>query len=162
MNLLSALLGEHGPLRRALDELRRAAPGLSDGELRAATSAFAAALESHAELEDELLFEALAADPRFPRGPVEAMRAEHERIDALFERLLAPGGAPGAGDPQRVVEPLVETIRHHFAHEENVLFPLALRLLDGARLEELGSAWAKRRKVELGAQTGGPIAAFGR
>ena len=46
---------------------------------------------------------------------------------------------------------LIETVRHHFGHEEHALFPIASRILAPARLEELGSRWAERRGVEIGA-----------
>lgn len=156
MNLLHALLGEHGPLRHQLDALRLAAPRLADGELRAAVLVTAEAVESHARLEDELLFDALAASGAMPPGPVEAMRAEHEAIVALLGQLLAPADTPGRPDPQRTVLRLVETVRHHFAHEEHVLFPLAAQHLGAARLEALGAEWAERRAVEIG-----PLAAHG-
>jgi hemerythrin-like domain-containing protein len=149
MNLLFALLGEHGPLRRQLDVLRLTAPRFGDDELRAAVFALAEAIESHAALEDELLFAPLLASGAVPSGPVEAMRAEHGRIETLLGQLLAPAGEPGRPDPQRTVLRLVETVRHHFAHEENVLFPIAARTLEPARLEALGAHWAELRGVEL-------------
>ncbi|HLF57123.1 MAG TPA: hemerythrin domain-containing protein [Thermoanaerobaculia bacterium] len=149
MNLLFALLGEHGPLHRQLEVLRLTAPRYSDSELRAATFALAEAIESHAALEDELLFAPLAASGAMPPGPVEAMRAEHRQIETLLGQLLAPAGEPGRPDPQRTALRLVETVRHHFAHEENVLFPLAAGTLEPARLEALGALWAERRGVDL-------------
>ena len=151
MNILHALLGEHGPLRHQLEALKLAAPRLGDAELRAAVLVTAEAVESHARIEDELLFDALAASGQMPAGPVEAMRAEHAQIVTLLGQLLAPADTPGRPDPQRTVLRLVETVRHHFAHEENVLFPLAGRSLDAARLAALGAEWAARRGVGLGA-----------
>jgi hypothetical protein len=44
---------------------------------------------------------------------------------------------------------LIELVRHHFDHEENVLFPIAATLLEEQRLAELGATWAERRGVEL-------------
>jgi hemerythrin-like domain-containing protein len=149
MNILHALLGEHGPLRHQLDALRLVAPGLDDGKLRAATRGLAEAVESHAELEDELLFDPLSADRRMPGGPVDAMRAEHREIETLLGQVLAPPATPGRPDPQRTVARLIELVRHHFDHEENVLFPIAATLLEEQRLAELGATWAERRGVEL-------------
>jgi hemerythrin-like domain-containing protein len=156
MNLLHALLGEHAPLRHQLEALKLAAPRFGDAELRAAVLLVAEAVESHARLEDELLFDALAASGAMPRGPVEGMRAEHDQIVSLLGQLLAPADTPGRPDPQRTVLRLVETVRHHFAHEENVLFPLAAEHLGAARLEALGAEWAGRRAVEIR-----PLAAHG-
>lgn len=144
MNIVHALLGEHGPLRHQLDVLRLNAPQLDGGQLRAATLGFAEALESHAHLEDELLFEPLATSNRMPPGPVEVMRAEHQQIEDLLDRLLA-----ATEDPQRTLARLVETVRHHFDHEEQVLFPMAVNLLAEERLAELAAVWADRRQVGI-------------
>jgi hemerythrin-like domain-containing protein len=43
----------------------------------------------------------------------------------------------------------VELVRHHFDHEENVLFPIAATLLDEESLAELAATWAERRGVEI-------------
>lgn len=148
MNLLAALLGEHGPLRHQLRTLGLVAPRMNDAELRAAALTLAEAIGSHAALEDELLFVPLAASGAMPAGPVEAMRAEHDQIESLLGQLLAPADEPGRPDPARTVSRLVTTVGHHFDHEENVLFPLAARALPPARLAELGDAWAERRGVD--------------
>ena len=149
MNLVHALLGEHGTLKHQIGALRLAAPGYTPEQLRAAALALGDAIESHAEIEDELLLDPMARDESVPRGPVDAMRAEHERIAALLDRVVLPEGAPGAGDPRRALDQLAETVLHHFAHEENVLFPIAVGRLDAAALEELGARWAERRRVVL-------------
>jgi hemerythrin-like domain-containing protein len=147
MNILYALLGEHGPLRHQLEALRLVAPRLDDDKLRAATLGLAEAIESHAELEDELLFDPLSASDLMPPGPIAAMRAEHREIEILLGQVLAPAAAPGRAKPQRTVARLVELLLHHFEHEEQVLFPIAATLLDGARVDELGAIWAERRGV---------------
>ena len=149
MNLLYALLGEHGVLRRQLDVLRLTSPNFDAVELRAAVFAIAEAIESHAAIEDELLFEPLLASGAVPPGPVEAMRAEHRQIEMLLGQLLAPEGEPGRPEPRRTALRLVETVSHHFAHEENVLFPIAARSLEPERLESLGRHWGALRGVEL-------------
>lgn len=149
MNFLHALLGEHGPLRHQLAALRLAAPRLDDDQLRAATLGLAEAIESHAKLEDELLFVALAESAAMPAGPVEAMRAEHDEIETLLGHLRAPASTPRRPDPHRTLARLAETVRNHFSHEEHVLFPLASSVLSGERLGELATIWAERRDVEI-------------
>lgn len=149
MNLVDALLGEHGILLHQLEVLRLTAPQQSEERLSAAVFALAEAIESHAHLEDELLFDDLLASDRMPSGPVEAMRAEHEQIVSLLGQLLAPPDEPGRPEPQRTVLRLVETVRHHFEHEERALFPMAVQFLPSLRLEELGARWAEKRGVEI-------------
>lgn len=151
MNIVCALLGEHGVLLHQLEVLRLTAPQHSEEELGAAVFALAEAIENHAGLEDELLFEALVANGRLPAGTVEAMRSEHRAIETLLGQILAPAGEVGRPDSQRTVLRLVETVRHHFGHEERALFPLAVRLLPLHQMDELGSRWAERRGVEIGA-----------
>lgn len=148
MNILDALCGEHGTLRHQLEAYRLVAPRFGREELAAATFLLAEAIENHASLEDELVFETLARSPDMPRGPVEAMRSEHQQIDALLAQLVSPVGN-GDESPQPTVQRLVETVRHHFGHEENALFPLARRLLPAAQLEELGARWARVRGVSV-------------
>jgi len=155
MSLLALLLGEHGPLRHGVESLRRAAPDLTAGELAAASLALAAAIESHAHLEDELLFEPLAASGRMPPGPIEVMRAEHEEIERLLCELRDASAEPGRSDPQRTVLRFAQTVHDHFDHEEQVLFPLATQVLDASQLAAQGCTWAERRGVGLRALAGG-------
>lgn len=149
MSILLLLLGEHGALRHQLDALRLAAPRFSDDQLRAATLAFAEAIESHAAIEEQVLFEPLAAAGGMPRGPIEAMCEEHRQIERLLGQLLAPAAEPGRPDPQRTLARLVETVRHHFDHEECALFPMAARTLEGQALETMAARWCERRGCHL-------------
>lgn len=135
-----------------LEVLRLAAPRFSPAELRVAALLTAEAIESHAGLEDELLFRAMVDSGRIPAGPVETMRAEHSRIESLLGQLLAPEETPDRPPTDRIVTLLVETVRHHFAHEEQVLFPMAGELLPADTLATLACQWAERRGVGLPAQ----------
>jgi len=55
MDIVDALLGEHGALYVQFDHVEEAIPQLSLCALRAQTDVLAAALQSHSSLEDELL-----------------------------------------------------------------------------------------------------------
>ena len=150
MNIVAALLGEHGILIHQLQALRLRAPALADTQLEAAAFALAEAIQSHAALEDELLFDPLEASGAMPPGPVAAMRHEHRTIETLLGRLLdRSGNGPTPESPQRTLLRLADTLSHHFAHEEHVLFPLASRALDASALDELGARWSVRRGVEI-------------
>ena len=151
MNIVHALLGEHGILKFQIDALRRAAKA-GKGELRAAALALGEAVESHARLEDELLFEPLEAGGRMPAGPIGGMRAEHAQIEELISRIESPAGtgAEAGASVAPIVARLCDTLLLHFTHEEHVLFVLAARFAGEAELEELGARWAERRSVEIG------------
>ena len=66
-----------------------------------------------------------------------------------MDLVVLPEGAPGAGAPRRALDRLAETVIHHFAHEENVLFPIAEQRLDASALAALGTRWAECRRVVL-------------
>lgn len=142
MDLTTALLGEHAVLHTLLDRIERAAPGWDLGACQEWGRLLEAALETHAGLEDRLLFLALEPALGTQGGPLAVMRLEHERIEGAIHRLAA---AADAAEARRLLAEIAATARAHFAKEENVLFPMAARFLGTGRLEELGAEWAAAR-----------------
>lgn len=154
MKITDALYGEHGPLYALLAHCESSAAQWELADLMLAGRAVEAALLSHAAVEDDLLFAALAA--RMPAGgPVEVMRSEHEAIDA---NLAALREAADEAPARNAMLNVVHLARDHFAKEEQVLFPLAGELLGPAELERLGAEWAARRGVACGTRS--PCAAY--
>jgi|CXWL01.1.fsa_nt_gi hemerythrin-like domain-containing protein len=151
MNVIAALLGEHGSLYHLLAAIKLAAPRWSAEQLRASGLLLSEAILSHAQIEDDLLFAPLAACGRMPAGPVEAMRAEHQEIEDGLAKLAE---VTDAAEGVRLLNRVANTIHHHFGHEEHALFQLGARVLDAATLEELGQQWAKRRGVETSSVAG--------
>jgi len=158
MRITDALLGEHGTFHAIFDDLERSLPGMSDaGAIRAAGGTLAAALLTHAEIENDLLFPELERRVG-PDGPLAVLHYEHDQIEAALARL------PRCTDAAAARGLLLETIataREHFAKEEQILFPLAAQVL-GVELERLGEAWAKRRGVTVrpqGVHACGPVGA---
>jgi len=147
MKITDALLGEHAVLYRLLDYCAAEAAAWDETTLRSAAGALAAALKSHAQIEDSLLFQAL--DPVFPpgMGPLAVMRDEHEEIEGSIDRVL--GGA-GLEQGRMLLVDLSALAHDHFAKEEQVLFPMAEQHLGEARLTEIGARWAEERGVTLG------------
>ena len=146
MKITDALLGEHGAFYAQFDRLEEQLPGCRDvAEVREQAALLASALVSHARLEDELLFPAMAranADP----GLLEAMEAEHGDIADRLSR------AQGTADLTLARNELLEAVsmaRDHFAKEERLAFPLADELMGAPVLQDLGAAWAARRDVFL-------------
>jgi len=144
MKITDALLGEHGAFYAQFDRLDEQLPSCRDvAEVREQAALLASALVSHARLEDEQLFAAMAragADP----GLIASMESEHEVIADRLSR------AQGTADLTLARNELLEAVslaRDHFAKEERLAFPLANELLASAELLDLGAAWAERRDV---------------
>lgn len=148
--ITDALRGEHAVIYRLLSHVASECDETGIERTRTLAGELEAALEAHARLEEELLFCEL--EGRLPpQGPLAVMRAEHDEI----ERLLA--SFPHQEDPAeayRAIKRLSSVARDHFAKEEQVLFPLAERLLGEERLRELGSRWASTCGVTLPAGEG--------
>jgi len=145
MKITDALYGEHGPLYALLAHCEISAPQWELADLLLAGRAVEAALLSHAEVEDELLFRAVEAKMP-PGGPTDVLRGEHEEIDATLAALRATGDEAAA---RRAVLQVVALAREHFAKEEQVLFPIAEEMVPREELERLGAEWALRRGVAL-------------
>lgn len=148
MKITDALRGEHAVFYAQFDRIETAVDDAGEAEIRAMAELLAAALVTHAAIEDDLLFRAMERAPEQARGPLAAMREEHEDIEGM---LTAAAGAPGAERAAALVRDAVALAREHFAREELMLFPAAEDALGDAVLEELGGEWGARRRVALGA-----------
>lgn len=147
MKLTDALLGEHAVFYVLFSQIEELASiDGSMAQIRAATTVLAAVVESHAGLEEELLFPAL--EPHLGRegGPLAVMRAEHEEIARL---LWCIEEADEEHEAMLAVVAALANCRDHFHKEEQVLFPMALELLDEDTLISLGRSWAEARAVQL-------------
>jgi len=147
MNLVDALLGEHGVFYALFAHLEgRLKKGGSPAEIQEAAAVLVATLISHAKIEEELLFPALEQHLG-PAGPLSVMRGEHEQIDGVLDEVA---GGRQSGDGATALLHALQVARDHFAKEEQVLFQMARQALDTNLLVELGSQWAERRGVALG------------
>jgi regulator of cell morphogenesis and NO signaling len=142
MKLTEALLRDHETFYQqfeALEQTRRASDTF--GDLGAQLRQLGAPLETHAHLEDELLFAAL--EPYLGElGPLAVMRMEHAEIEnSLAQLQTAPEGQAQA----ELVNHLIATARAHFAKEEQILFPTADQVLTDDVLQNLGAQFEQRR-----------------
>lgn len=145
MRITDALLGEHGAFYAQFERIEAMPDGAPVAEVREQATLLAAALVSHAQLEDELLFARMLAAGGNP-GLLGTMEEEHQVIAGHLER------AQGTADGRRALAELREAVavaREHFAKEEQIAFPLAGALLRDGELEALGLAWSGRRGVSL-------------
>ena len=115
------------------------------GEVRELAALLAAALISHARIEDDLLFDRMlgaGADP----GLLGVMAEEHMKISDWLKRAQ---GTQNLEVAQMLLLDAIAMAREHFAREERLAFPMAASLLDDDAIEALGAAWAARREVYL-------------
>lgn len=144
MKLTDGLLGEHAVFYAQFDHLEKVLPAAEGvAEIQTQGAMLAAALATHAGLEEELLFQSLDSHPE-AGGPLTVMRVEHQEIENTLEQI--PGIDEFELSKERLLH-VVYTARQHFAKEEQILFKLAGQLLSEEVIRDLGTQWALRRKV---------------
>jgi hemerythrin-like domain-containing protein len=144
MKITDAFIAEHAVLYAQLDHLEQAVPAARTlGELKALAGLLESALRSHAELEDQLLFNGL--EPGLDQmGKLEKVQHEH---DAICKGLELIRHSRTKKDAQRRLLNVVHLTRKEFDLEDRVIFRLAEELLREETLKQLGKAWARQRLV---------------
>lgn len=141
MKITDGLLGEHALFYPLFDRSAAlAVEARTSEEVSLLMALLAPAIHTHAELEDDLLFPALAR-AGLGEGPVQVMRAEHVEIEAMIRETLQ---ARGVDDARESFMRLLDFLADHFRREEAVVFPLSQQLGQEALLE-LGERWKERR-----------------
>ena len=143
MLITDALLGEHGVFHLLLGHIEQALPAFDSlSNLQNRIAAFAFALESHAGLEDELLFNALEPHLGTAGGPLAVMRMEHDQITDLLAKIESASNLDSA---RAFAKQMIQITRGHFQKEEQILFRMARQVLSEGELSSLGVAWAQKR-----------------
>jgi hemerythrin-like domain-containing protein len=147
VKLTDALIGEHGAfytLFNGIEEIatRESAMAIVLG----AVAVLQTMVESHATLEEDLLFAALEPHLGKHDGPLAILRAEHEEMKRLLWQIE---DTVDGDEAVLLVEEALSAARRHFQKEEQVLFPMAQRLLGDEELTRLGNAWAEARRVTI-------------
>ncbi len=145
MNLIDALAGEHGAFKALLRTVEQSAETGGDlAQIEGALAALAAEVAWHAAFEEEFLFPVLK--PLLEDDDlISKMCAQHRQIRSGLERI------EDAASVQQAVDAVRKTFaiaRHHFQNEEEILYPLARRIVDEETLVRLGKDWAKARQVK--------------
>jgi hypothetical protein len=113
---------------------------------RAIVNSACAALEIHAQLEEEVFYPALAGvlneDETLGKS-----RPEHDEMRATINKLRATGHEDAAYDA--LFHELMREVMHHIADEETVLLPAAERALK-SQLRPLGARMTRRRLQLVG------------
>jgi hemerythrin-like domain-containing protein len=158
------LMAEHELILQALDALEKKVAAVQAGAAPDRTY-FEKAVEflrgfadkCHHGKEEELLFKRMA-DRGFPLqgGPIAVMLNEHD-MGRAFIKGIADGAAEIGSDPgaaKRVTENAqgyIDLLRNHIGKENNVLFPMADRVLSAEDQADLGMAFEKFEGEEMGA-----------
>ncbi|MEO5770808.1 MAG: hemerythrin domain-containing protein [Burkholderiaceae bacterium] len=113
-----------------------------------------AALEIHAQLEEEIFYPALC-DAGIQMPELDKSVPEHEEMRCLIARVRATGTD---GEQQNgAIYDLMNAVMHHVADEETKLLPAAEKTLGKERLSELGAEMTARR-LELAKPRAGELA----
>ncbi|CAG7641700.1 Iron-sulfur cluster repair protein YtfE [Paenibacillus solanacearum] len=151
---LQQLKQEHIPLRKAMDRFHAAAAEIvaaadkdyrdAFAALRDQVAAFAIELEAHAWKEDDGLFPMMARYIGRAFGPIAVMEHEHRQAEQLLGTFLDSAGAAGDRIDQETAQELAGyavqaylVLTQHFDKEENVLFPMAERMLSPEEKDQL-------------------------
>ncbi|MDO9054663.1 MAG: hemerythrin domain-containing protein [Gallionella sp.] len=94
-------------------------------------------MQRHFRMEEEVLFPALL-DAGGPGGPVQVMRMEHAQMNELIELMAAAVANKNTQEYSGLSETLLIVMQQHNLKEEQILYPIADRIL-AAELESLFS-----------------------
>ena len=130
MNTIELLGQQHEQVLARLAAIEPAASAnATNGELAEFLAFLEGEVAEHFRLEEEALFPVLERRLGVSHGPLAVMNAEHTTFRALMHGL---GASVRAGDLDRQRDctlQIVDLLRGHIAKEDNVLFPMAARML---------------------------------
>lgn len=164
---IEVLMHEHRVIERVLDALTAFTGALSAGTPgeRERLASFVEFLRGFADRchhgkEEDILFRAMI-DRGLPRetGPIGIMLEEHDMGRALVGRLADIADASGPLDPAEQVAvrsaaaSFVQLLRDHIAKEDNVLYPLAQRVLPPEAMDAMGERFEEFERETMGAGT---------
>lgn len=112
-----------------------------------------AALEIHAQLEEEIFYPALR-QAGITSPALDKSVPEHDDMQRLIERVRSFDGQDAA--QADAVNQLMNAVLHHVADEETQLLPAAERWLGSGRLLELGERMSQRRVALAGPRVAEP------
>ncbi|MEH7107087.1 hemerythrin domain-containing protein [Bacillus sp. JJ1764] len=146
---LKQLKEEHPPLLAQLEELFQLTQRIEQEKdidpnfelLNAKVQQFKADLDPHSEREEGVLFPMLGVYIGTTSGPIAVMEYEHDQAKANIKAFLEGATNGETSEEKKELGQLVKNayfiLTEHFAKEENVLFPMAQRMLTDEEKEEL-------------------------
>jgi hemerythrin-like domain-containing protein len=132
MKITDRLKVEHGVFLMQLRHLEQMIVGRAPAvAVAAAMETIAQAESHHSALEDRLLYPALAQRLGTDSAPLREVRADHQRIEQLLDKIRA-----GDTDAQTILE-LVGVLRDHMEREIHQVFTLAESVLSEGELSSM-------------------------
>lgn len=146
MKITEALFAEHQVFHSLFDHVERTLPRLRTlAEIKAVAAILESALKAHSATEDELLVAPMEHCIE-QLGQADTFHDEHEEIDWS---LIQVQRAKEAAKARKLLLSAVLASRSHFNKEERIVFPMAEKSLSPRTLQNLGSAWARRREATV-------------
>ncbi|CAH2716536.1 Iron-sulfur cluster repair protein YtfE [Neobacillus rhizosphaerae] len=147
---LKQLKSEHPPLLEQLEGLYGLTEKIDQemdveinfNELILKVKEFKKALDPHSEREEGVLFPMMGAYIGTTSGPIAVMEYEHDQAKSNIGAFLAKvEGSQASTDEKKKFAELIKNayliLTEHFSKEENVLFPMAERMLTDEEKAEL-------------------------
>ncbi|MDE3840384.1 hemerythrin [Bacillus methanolicus] len=152
---LQQLLAEHGPLNEEKQALFETAKQIGNNaeqadwkeellQLREKVKLFLSHLDPHSEREEGVLFPMMAKYIGSTTGPIAVMEYEHDQakrnIAAFLEKTTMLDKEVNMEAAKELASYVINAymiLTEHFMKEENVLFPMAERMLSDEEKEEL-------------------------
>ncbi|WHY02198.1 hemerythrin domain-containing protein [Neobacillus sp. DY30] len=146
---LRQLKSEHPPLLAQLEGLFNLTSQIQENsnienifeELIIKVNEFKAALDPHSKREEGVLFPMMGVYIGTTSGPIAVMEYEHDQAKSKIHEFLEKADSSITEQEKKILSDLVKDayfiLTEHFAKEENVLFPMAERMLSDDEKEEL-------------------------
>lgn len=164
MKATETLMAEHRVIERVLAALERATERLEEGETVEPTFFIEAtdfirgfADGCHHQKEEGVLFKAMtAAGVPTEEGPIAVMLAEHEQARNYTRALreaaeqMQSGAQQARGAVLRNARGYAELLRQHIAKEDDILFPMADRVIPASQHGNVAAHFARIEREETG------------
>ncbi|MEV5712054.1 hemerythrin domain-containing protein [Actinoallomurus sp. NPDC052274] len=140
-DVVELITQDHRTLEELFDELQKDAarrPELLDK--------VAALLTAHSRAEEERVYPVVAKDAG-ERDEAEHGTEEHHEAEDMLERLRAM--PPEGREFEEKLKEFIDAVKHHVEEEESEILPALREAVSAERLQELGAAFAERRREEL-------------
>ena len=149
MDALELLTADHNRVRGLFSRFQ-AAEGEDDAEATRLAAKIFTELEVHTKIEEQIFYPAITELDEEIHDLVTEGLEEHHVVDSLMEEVR--GLTPADEHWAAKIKVLIENVEHHADEEEEELFPLVGKAMDGNARSELGQR-LEAMKAQLGAPT---------